>query len=158
MHKNKKQISFQIAWLVILFWVILIFSLSAQPVRKSDKLSKKVTVNIIKMIEKVAPQVEMDLQRTNHLLRKKAHFFLYLVLGMLVLNIIRKSGVKGCKGIFISLLICIVYAISDEIHQLFVPGRGAQVMDVFIDSGGAFAGIILYQIIRFLFLSRRKKV
>lgn len=44
----------------------------------------------------------------------------------------------------LALATCIVYAVSDEIHQLFVPGRGAQVKDVMIDSTGAFAGIIIY--------------
>lgn len=41
-------------------------------------------------------------------------------------------------------MICILYAISDEVHQLFVPGRGGQVRDVIIDSAGAIAGILGY--------------
>jgi VanZ family protein len=42
---------------------------------------------------------------------------------------------------------CILYAISDEVHQLFVLGRGAQVVDVLIDSLGAFVGIGMYRVI-----------
>ena len=40
-------------------------------------------------------------------------------------------------------MFCSLYAISDEVHQLFVPGRGAQVKDVFIDIAGAAVGIFL---------------
>lgn len=34
-----------------------------------------------------------------------------------------------------------IYTISDEIHQLFVLGRGGQIKDVIIDSSGAVVGI-----------------
>ena len=44
----------------------------------------------------------------------------------------------------LSLLVCVLYAISDELHQLFVSGRGAQVKDVLIDSAGATVGVCLY--------------
>ncbi|MEH7223204.1 VanZ family protein [Bacillus sp. JJ1566] len=40
-----------------------------------------------------------------------------------------------------------IYAISDEIHQIFVPGRGPQVADVVIDSARAIAGIAMYMLI-----------
>ena len=43
----------------------------------------------------------------------------------------------------ISLAFSVLYASSDEIHQLFVAGRGASVRDVLIDTSGAFVGIIL---------------
>ncbi len=47
----------------------------------------------------------------------------------------------------LSLMICILYAISDEVHQSFVPGRGPGVMDVLIDSAGAMVGIGMYEMI-----------
>jgi VanZ family protein len=42
---------------------------------------------------------------------------------------------------------CVLYAVSDEVHQLFVPGRGAQVTDVLIDNAGAFVGIGIYEVL-----------
>ena len=57
------------------------------------------------------------------------------------------------RCIVYSLLICILYATSDELHQVFIPGRGAQVKDVIIDSAGACVGILVYMII-----SRKKKI
>ena len=49
---------------------------------------------------------------------------------------------KGVRAIAMALGICII--VSDEVHQLFVPGRGAQVKDVLIDSAGAIVGICIY--------------
>ena len=40
-----------------------------------------------------------------------------------------------------------LYGVSDEVHQLFVPGRGAMVKDVLIDSAGAIVGVGLYLVI-----------
>jgi len=55
-------------------------------------------------------------------------------------------------------LICVIYAISDEIHQLFVPGRTGQLKDVIIDSSGSFVGIaIVIIVIKLLEMKRNRK-
>lgn len=43
----------------------------------------------------------------------------------------------------LSLLVCAVYAVSDEVHQAFVPSRFASPWDVLLDCGGAGAGLVL---------------
>lgn len=43
-----------------------------------------------------------------------------------------------------ALLICVLYAISDEVHQKFIPGRSGEVRDVIIDTAGASVGISVY--------------
>ena len=72
--------------------------------------------------------------------RKCAHFFLYLVLGILV--IICFDDVNK-KTILISIGICLLYSISDEIHQLFVEGRSGEVLDVLIDTTGSSLGVLI---------------
>lgn len=64
-----------------------------------------------------------------------------------MINAFIRSGVKGSKAFIFSLMFCILYAVSDEVHQLFVLGRGAQVTDVLIDSAGAFVGIGMYGVV-----------
>ncbi len=150
-YKNKNQIIITISWIAVLIWMALIFSLSSQVREESNNLSKGVTEIVIETLEKVSPGSDIDLDRFNHIIRKNAHFFAYLVLGILVLNAMRKSGILGLRGILLTISICALYAISDEIHQAFVPGRGPQVKDVFIDSAGAIVGTLLY-----LGLSRKK--
>ena len=60
------------------------------------------------------------------------------------------------RGLFAAVFSCI-YASSDEIHQLFVPGRAGQVRDVLIDTSGAVAGILLAILIRKIWLKSREK-
>lgn len=79
--------------------------------------------------------------------RKYAHLFIYMFLGILVKNAMTYSGIHGIKAMVIAFLICFIFAVSDEIHQYYVPGRTALVMDVVIDSIGAFIGITIYTII-----------
>ncbi|WP_372663133.1 VanZ family protein [Cohnella sp.] len=154
MYKHKGASPFVIitSLLALLLWMIIIFNLSAQPAAQSDRLSKKVTKVIINTVDKIShldtgENQAMDLvEKLNHIVRKYAHGGVFFVLGILVMNVFSRSGVRGFKALVFSLLFSILYAVSDEIHQLSVAGRGAQVMDVFIDSCGAFIGIGLYRV------------
>ena len=47
------------------------------------------------------------------------------------------------KRFIVSIVISVLYAVSDEIHQIFVPSRVGAVADVFIDSLGATLGICI---------------
>ena len=143
---NKKTIS----WFMVILWMALIFNFSHQPRENSNKLSTNITETIIEAIENITPNKNINIRSFNHILRKNAHFFIYLVLGILVTNALVHSGINKSKVIILAVIICLSYAISDEIHQLFVPGRGGQVKDVIIDSAGATVGIGLYIKIRFL--------
>jgi VanZ family protein len=51
------------------------------------------------------------------------------------------------KRISISLIVGIIYAISDEIHQGFIPGRAAKITDVMIDTMGVAVGILVLLLI-----------
>lgn len=93
------------------------------------------------------------------LMRKSAHFIAYLILGILVSHAMKNEESTGTawKRRGASLLICVAYAISDEFHQLFVPGRGPRLKDVFIDGSGAALGILLYVLIRKVWTRWKKK-
>lgn len=57
------------------------------------------------------------------------------------------AGTMSRRNLIISILswaFCILYAASDELHQLFVPGRAGLITDVCIDSAGALLGILLF--------------
>ena len=60
---------------------------------------------------------------------------------------------KQSKRIWISLIVGVLYASSDEIHQYFVPGRSARVFDVMIDSAGVCLGICI--VIFVLWIARK---
>lgn len=80
------------------------------------------------------------------IIRKLAHFTEYLILGTLVINMFTKNNAK--KTYLLSILLCIIYAISDEIHQIFVPGRACQIKDILIDSVGSITGIYLFKLLK----------
>ena len=93
------------------------------------------------------------------LMRKSAHFIAYLILGFLVSHAMKNDGSTALawKRRGASLLLCVAYAISDEIHQIFVPGRGPLVKDILIDGAGAVIGIMLYFGVRKLWMLRKNK-
>ncbi len=51
------------------------------------------------------------------------------------------------KIILITVLICFLYAVSDEIHQYFVPGRACRMLDVIIDTSGSAFFCFVYFIV-----------
>jgi VanZ family protein len=138
-----------ISWIAVLLWMGLIFSLSAQPAADSNQLSKGVTKVVIEVVEKVAPKAELEVRDYNHFIRKNAHFLAYLVLGVLVMQALSfGKGRSARRNAFIAVIICLFYAMSDEVHQLYVPGRGAQLGDVGIDGVGGMVGVGVYQVVR----------
>lgn len=84
-------------------------------------------------------------------LRKYAHFIIYLFLGSFLMNALTLSGVRVWRAFGIAVVVSFIYAVSDELHQYFVPGRTALLSDVIIDTVGASVGIALYSALNTLF-------
>lgn len=143
---DKRKIIVLISWAAVLIWMLLIFNLSSQAASESDQLSTGITEIIVKVIEKIIPKADFNIEDFNHIVRKNAHFIAYLVLGVLVINALKMSGIRGIRAFGLTLGICMLYAVSDEIHQLFVPGRSGEIRDVMIDSSGAAVGIVGYML------------
>ena len=139
-------------WILVILWMALIFFLSHQPAIESNQLSSGIIKRIYDIIKMIAPDIRLDLESLNHIIRKLAHFGVYMILGFLLANGLRYNKKSRINAILLALLICILYAISDEIHQIFIPGRSGQVSDVLIDSLGGLVGIVLLDLLR-----RRKR-
>ena len=138
------------SWTLVILWMALIFYMSHQPATKSSELSSGITVIISDIIQKVVTDIKLNQDSLSHIIRKSAHFLEYMVLGVLVVNSLLDTDTDKPKPrlIFLAILMCILYAISDEIHQIFVPGRSGQVSDVLIDSLGGLAGVLGMSVIR----------
>ena len=103
----------------------------------------------IALDEQKDSDVAYEVEGLQFIVRKSAHFLAYAILGGLCfesLSTLDKLSKK--KTFFIALLISVLYAISDEIHQYFVPGRACQFRDVMIDSCGALFGIAVIVILK----------
>ncbi|MGD7052915.1 VanZ family protein [Sutcliffiella horikoshii] len=146
MQFQKKKIVV-VSWGLVVGWMALIYFLSAQHAEQSANLSGGITEFVNEIVEQVAPDGEFQIDEISFFVRKNAHFFAYLLLAILTLNAVRRSGGRGWISMGVAFIVSVLYAISDEVHQLFVPGRSGQVSDVLLDSTGALAGIALYAII-----------
>ncbi|MDD6264511.1 MAG: VanZ family protein [bacterium] len=136
--------------ILVLLWMVMIFLLSNEEAVKSSKKSDGL---IIKSVELFTGKSLSDQEKEKVLkylvfpVRKCAHLSLYLLLGILVISLLREYMVINTKLVLLSLLICFLYACSDEIHQLFVPGRSGEVRDVLIDTLGACLGVSFYYLV-----------
>jgi len=94
--------------------------------------------------------------KIDRLVRKTAHAVEYAVLGLLTAGafIGRRTSIRA--GILVPWCIASAYAATDEIHQLFVPGRSGQVSDVLLDSSGVLAGLLVLAAVRLLRRRRRE--
>ena len=131
-------------YIFLILWTGIIFAFSSQVATDSRELSRGVTVKIAEVIKKVRPNTEINVYLFNRKIRKLAHFFNYMVLGMITTLVLKKK-MLGNKKIFLSsILFCILIASLDEYYQNFISGIGARITDIFIDSFGALMGIVLF--------------
>lgn len=135
-----------ISWGMVLAWMALIFSFSAQQGSDSGSLSGSLVQILLSIWHFLFPNWELNREFVHFLLRKGAHFTVYLILGLLSANALKVSGVTGKKRFIYALIISVLYAISDETHQAFVPGRGPSARDVLIDGAGATVGAGFFQL------------
>ena len=135
-----------------ILWMVSIFMFSNQKSEKSTNKSHSLVSNTIVRIYKLfdhnpsEEKIESIIETWDVPVRKTAHFMEYLILGVLVFLTLREFKINN---IYLMILICFLYACSDEIHQLFVAGRSCSFVDVLIDSFGSTIAIIL--------LDRRKE-
>ena len=145
----KKIIICILLWALVLGWVALIFSMSAEPAIESTETSGNTLRAILNVIypgfKNLDETKQQDIiEQNQYFIRKTAHFSSYAFLGILISAAMAQHIAKFS---LISYGIGTAYAISDEIHQLFVPGRSGQVTDVLLDSAGVALGCMLIYVI-----------
>ncbi len=139
-----------VAYLIItLLIMIFIFFQSSLPADTSQEES-----DII--VRFLSHFTDRDAEMLSFIVRKMAHFSEYTVLGLFISLAFKEYYYKKCfhkerfqktrfyRGVFVIPLICgALYAVSDEIHQRFVPGRSCELRDVLIDTCGVLLGVII---------------
>lgn len=136
-----------IKFILIVLCMLLIFSFSND---NSEESSSKSDGLIVKISEIFTGRKLKENERNKYidkyvvLVRKSAHFTIYLILGLLILSFIREFRVVDYRAVLLSVFLTFLYACSDEVHQLFVPGRSGEFLDVLLDSVGALSGCLLY--------------
>jgi len=88
------------------------------------------------------PRLESGLEQ-DYFLRKTAHVIEFAVLTILTVRVLRHASTHHLDVLFGSGLLAFIYALSDEAHQLLVPGRDGTLYDVGIDSVGIVLAVLL---------------
>ena len=131
----------KISLILVIVWMVFIFIMSSFSANESSMQSGFI-VNIISNILNIK-----NVSLLTSIVRNMAHFTEFLILGVLVYNYLYHSN----KAIIYSVVFCMVYAISDELHQILVPGRCFQIEDILIDIFGSIIGITILNICKHKF-------
>lgn len=157
MKFNKKFLGM----ILIFIWIGIIFYFS----NSDASVSTEQTKFVIDKLQELAnhsvflKMIITKLTETHSLVysvRKLAHLTIFCILQLLVFWVIYIKEKNIIKATIFSLIIVILYASFDEIHQYFIPGRSCQIKDVFIDTIGGCVGLTVSYII--LCLNKCKSV
>ena len=127
---------------VLAFLLVVIFCLSAQTASESSELSGGV-LGVLKALRLLIGEEQ---------LRTLAHFCEFAALGFAAAN--AAFSLYGYFRPVLAAVFACVYSLSDEIHQIFVPGRAFQLSDLAVDWSGVVCGTIVCTLI---FLSVRRR-
>ncbi len=157
-----------VLWIVVLLWSALIFSFSAQNRAESKKVSDKFTNKIVEVSTDLDKQTIKNqnrdtrikfsrlIMKAEKIVRKSAHFFLYMVLGILVM-ILAKCYISKFKILFfVSAGVCFIHSASSECIQYYTPGRSCQWQDVLLNFIASMAGIGLVALFAYIKKGSRK--
>lgn len=133
-----------ISWILVVACMVAIFCLSAQTANESAELSGSF---ILALLDWLGLEFEQETIRT------VAHCLEFMGLSLLLFNAIYATW-ENDRTYFHAFTLTVLYAFTDEIHQIFVPGRAFQVSDLLVDSTGALIGVtasfILLKIILYI--------
>ena len=145
-----RTLAFLKYWLPVIVWMGVIFSAS------TDGLSSRRTSRIIgPVLRWLVPDIaEETIYRVQYAVRKGGHLTEYAVLAWLAWRA-RRRPVKNdprpldVRATVFALAVAAAYAVTDEVHQSFVPSREGRVADVLLDTAGAALGLtVLWGYIR----------
>lgn len=157
--KERKKV---ILLILIFGLLVFIFCMSAKPVEQSAEMSYRIDRWIcgifIDEYEELPAQQQMAAAlRLDFWVRKTAHCLEYFALGSLLFAaaglLFQKTGTGGAAAF----LTGTGYAVLDEIHQYFVPGRSCEFRDMLIDAAGVAAGVTVAAAIAYGNGKRRRR-
>lgn len=143
-------------WAAVIGLMAFIFAFSAQKGPASEGMTQAAVMPLAELLAEVteggAGAVEAIYLVVGTIVRKIAHLLEYGLLGMLVHLLLMAYGHRSR---WLAIAIAVAYAVTDEVHQAFVPGRLGTPVDVLIDAIGVTAGVFLTDMVRNICKNRR---
>ena len=146
---TRQRVAYILSAVLVITMLCVIFRFSAADATHSSHLSEGVCIRLVRELNSVFPEqfpkekLVKVAEAIEYPIRKCAHFTEYAVLGFFTYKAVSCDVLDRKKAVLTAQLISTGYASTDEIHQMFVPGREGKVFDVMIDSCGAFCGIMV---------------
>ena len=159
-QNGKRKLIRCLLGVLIVLNMVAIFAFSAQPGAESNSTSEKLSGALLENFvdgfsDLSTRKQEILLVRIGNPIRKMAHMIEFCSLGMLTFLFLLTWRGRIYTRYFASLSFVFFYAATDEIHQLFVPLRGARFSDVLVDLGGAMIGCTVVLLIAWRYYKKR---
>ncbi len=154
---SKRKIIFiilSVLWMIVIFW----YSSRNSELSTSDSQAVGLTIGNITIDDFEQWTTDEQYQYAasiDHPVRKIAHFSEYCILGILLMGAWYDSNKKKAVIVLFPFLTGLIYAATDELHQLLVSGRAGMVSDVIIDGSGVLAGVLLSMLLIFIIKTLR---
>ena len=150
--KENKKIQRTISGILVLVILVVIFNFSNQNGEDSEGTSKQISnkvIEILRLDNGLNEEEKDDLTgKVDHIIRKLAHFSIYTLLGFSLISFLDTINIRDKKRIVITIVFGLLYAISDEFHQMFISGRNPSSLDVMIDTLGVIFGVCIFLLLR----------
>lgn len=119
----KQKKSYLKLWLPPIIWAVVIFSFSSYPTVQASQIMWQ-----------------------DFIVKKSFHIIEYAIFATLFYRALKESGIEREKAGIYSLVITIIYGVTDEFHQSFTQGREAKARDVIFDTiGGLLAIYVIWK-------------
>lgn len=159
--RNKRCLLRLILIVLIVLWCIFIFTMSSENGLLSSSRSEGLVVKLINRFLVIFGIDSSDCAIVDYIevfMRKGAHVFVFFVLSVLSSIFAYTYDTRDEFRLLGSFLFSYIYASSDEIHQIYVPGRAGSIKDVLIDTIGISLGLMLVWLFARIYKRPSKKV
>ena len=143
---KKYPVKIIIAWSLVVIWMAVIFAFSHQSSEVSGGLSSRLAEFILQLFGRPADAAAVSI--ADNVIRNISHGFVFFVLGLLVSYAFETVNVHEFANAGLAFIVSSIYAVSDEVHQIFIPGRAGQLTDFLVDALGIVIAIVVYQLIK----------
>jgi len=142
--RKKANLLLIISTILVIAMVLIIFTFSNQTGGISVGKSQDIVDTLIQKlgIQKYLESNEWLYENRNYIFRKVLHFTEYAILASLMFITLRLREIRLKQISIITLLFVCIVAAADEYYQSHIPGRSPQIIDVIIDTSGAFIAVI----------------
>lgn len=141
---SKRKIYIIISWVLVLAVMIFIFAMSSANAEESDSMSDSLLLKITGLT---------GIEFSSYFIRKAAHFCEFAALSFSLSNAVFATF-NTKKASLIAFPLACLYAVTDELHQLFSDGRACSAKDMLIDSSGALLGAIIFLLIILIYIKK----